>query len=91
IRPDRKKQPNLVLLSSGENQGFFANAIVNLESNDIAKIMKSKLYSKVRWKVTFSAKSLPMGENIIKAWVYNSDKQEFVKLNDEVKVRVEES
>ncbi|NEQ36587.1 MAG: YfhO family protein [Okeania sp. SIO3I5] len=87
IRADRKKQPNLVLLSSGENEYFFANAIVNLESNDIAKILKSKLYSRARWKVKFSAKSLPVGETVIKAWVYNSDKQEFVKLNDEVKVR----
>ena len=91
IIPDDKKQPNLVLLSSGENEYFFANAIVNLESNDIAKILKSKLYSRARWKVKFSAKSLPVGETVIKAWVYNSDKQEFVKLNDEVKVRIEES
>ncbi|NEP77882.1 MAG: YfhO family protein [Okeania sp. SIO3B3] len=90
IRPDRNKQPNLVLLSSGENQYFFANAIVNLESNDIAKVLKSKLYSRARWKVKFSAKSLPVGETVIKAWVYNSDKQEFIKLNDEVKVRVED-
>ncbi|GGA22876.1 hypothetical protein [Okeania sp. KiyG1] len=51
--------------------------------------MKSKKYSRARWKVTFSAKSLPMGETVINAWVYNSDKQEFIKLNDEVKVRVE--
>ncbi|MGD1806904.1 hypothetical protein ACP6PL_15890 [Dapis sp. BLCC M126] len=89
IKPDGKEQPNLVLLSYGENQDFFANAIVNLESNDIAKIMKSKLYSRARWKVKFSAKSLPVGETIIQAWVYHSNKQEFVKLNNEVKVRVE--
>ncbi|NET28964.1 hypothetical protein [Okeania sp. SIO1I7] len=91
IRPDRKKQPNLVLLSSGQNKSFFANSIVNLESNDIAKVLESKRYNKARWKVTFSAKSLPMGETVINAWVYNSDKQEFIKLNDEVKVRVEDS
>ncbi|MGB3513475.1 MAG: hypothetical protein WBA93_30540 [Microcoleaceae cyanobacterium] len=90
IRPDRKKQPNLVLLSSGKNQFFFANAIVNLESDDIAKVLKSKKYSRARWKVTFLAKSLPMGETVINAWVYNSDKQEFIKLNDEVKVKVED-
>ncbi|MEB3339845.1 hypothetical protein [Okeania sp.] len=91
IRPDRKKQPNLVLFSSGENEYFFANAIVNLESNDIATIMKSKIYSRARWKVKFLAKSLPVGETVIKAWVYNSNKQEFVKLNDELKLRVEGS
>lgn len=91
IRPDKNKQPNLVLLSSGQNQSFFANAIVNLESDDIAKILKSKKYSRVRWKVTFSAKSLHKGETVINAWVYNSDKQEFIKLNDQVKVRVEDS
>lgn len=90
IIPDRKKQPNLVLFSSGENKSFFANAIVNLESNDIAKNFKSKKYSRARWKVTFSAKSLPIGETIIKAWVYNSDKQEFIKLNNQVKIRVED-
>ncbi|MDE5071221.1 MAG: hypothetical protein O4861_07875 [Trichodesmium sp. St16_bin4-tuft] len=91
IRPDGKEQPNLVLLSSGNNQDFFANAIVNLESYDIAKVMKSKLYSRARWKVKFSAKSLPVGETVIKAWVYNPNKQEFVKLNNEVNVRVEKS
>ncbi|NET45463.1 hypothetical protein [Okeania sp. SIO2B3] len=90
IRPNRNKQPNLVLLSFGQNKSFFANAIVNLESNDIAKVLKSKKYNRPRWKVTFSAKSLPIGETIINAWVYNSDKQEFIKLNDEVKVRVED-
>ena len=91
IQPDGKEQPNLVLLSSGNNQDFFANAIVNLESYDIAKVMKSKLYSRARWKVKFSAKSLPVGETVIKAWVYNPNKQEFVKLNNEVNVRVEKS
>ncbi len=91
IRPDGKKQPNLVLLSSGENEYFFANAIVNLESNDIAKVLKSKLYSRARWKVKFSAKSLPVGETVIKAWVYNSDKQEFVKLNNQVNIRLEDT
>lgn len=89
IRPDRKKQPHLVLLSYGQNQSFFANAIVNLESNDIAKILNSKRYNRARWNVKFSAQSLPVGETVINAWVYNSDKQEFGKLNNEVQVRIE--
>lgn len=89
IIPDKKQQPNLVLLSYGENQYFFANAIVSLESNDISKVLKSKLYSRARWKVKFSAKSLPTGETVIKAWVYNYKKQEFVKLNNELNVKVE--
>ncbi|MDJ0554293.1 MAG: hypothetical protein QNJ68_07635 [Microcoleaceae cyanobacterium MO_207.B10] len=89
IIPDSIKQPNLVLLSSGENQSFFANAIVNLESSDIAKILKSKMYSRARWNVTFSGNSLPIGESVIHAWVYNSDHQAFIKLNQQIQVRVE--
>ncbi len=88
IMPDRKKQPHLVLLSSGQNKSFFANGIVNLESNDITKTLDSKQYSRARWNVAFSAKSLPVGKTVINAWIYNSEQQQFIKLNNQVKVRI---
>ncbi|MGE5656556.1 MAG: hypothetical protein ACM37W_08070 [Actinomycetota bacterium] len=89
ILPDKLEPPNLVLLSYGNQTSFFANAYVILESPDVAKAFNSNRYHRVRWAVTFSANSLPLGETAIAAWVYNSESQQFVKLKGEAKVRVE--
>ncbi|TAF53251.1 MAG: hypothetical protein EAZ60_20940 [Oscillatoriales cyanobacterium] len=51
VWPDNRKQPNIVLLSVGDKQSFFANAYVNLDSPDIAKTLKSQLYNNARWAV----------------------------------------
>ncbi|HLO50820.1 MAG TPA: hypothetical protein VK211_20560 [Kamptonema sp.] len=88
--PEKLEQANIALLSYGNNKSFFANAYVNLDSPDIAKALNSSNYQRVRWAVTFLANSLPVGETIISAWVYNSDGNEFVKLNGGAKVTVEE-
>ncbi|OCR02800.1 hypothetical protein BCD67_18235 [Oscillatoriales cyanobacterium USR001] len=89
IFPDSQKQPNIVLLSYGKNQSFFANAYVNLDSDDVAKALKSDKYNQARWGVTFSANFLPIGETIINVWVYNPSDRLFVKLDGGAKVTVE--
>ncbi|MDY6802906.1 MAG: hypothetical protein SXA11_03735 [Cyanobacteriota bacterium] len=86
--PEREETPNLVLLSSGENRTFFANAYVVLDSPDLAKTLKSKEYKKARWQAEFSGKDLGMGEGAIAAWVYNAKDKQFVKLSDELKIEV---
>ena len=90
ILPDKLESPKIALLSYGNKKSFFASAYVNLDSDDVAKTLNSNRYKQARWGVTFSANSLPVGETIISAWVYNPDGKEFVKLNGGVKVTVEE-
>ncbi len=86
--PEREETPNLVLLSYGDKQTFFANAYVVLYSPELAKTLKSKRYKKARWQASFSREDLPVGEGAIAAWVYNAKDKQFVKLNDELKIEV---
>ncbi|MEG5139777.1 MULTISPECIES: hypothetical protein [unclassified Microcoleus] len=80
VFPQNKKQPNIVLLSVGDKQSFFANAYVNLDSPDIAKILKLQLYNNARWAVDVSGADLPIAPTDIKAWVYNPVDNQFVQL-----------
>ena len=80
VLPENRKQPNIVLLSVGDKQSFFANAYVNLDSPDIAKTLKSELYNNARWAVDVSGSDLPIDQTEIKAWVYNPVDNQFVQL-----------
>jgi len=80
VLPDNRKQPNIVLLSVGDKQSFFANAYVNLDSPDIAKTLKSQLYNNARWAVDVSGGDLSIAQTDIKAWVYNPVDNQFVQL-----------
>ncbi|MEG4232604.1 hypothetical protein QUA40_10895 [Microcoleus sp. Pol11C3] len=80
VLPENLKQPNIVLLSVGDKQSFFANAYVNSDSPDIAKSLKSELYNNARWAVHLSANDLPIAKTEIKAWVYNPVDNQFVQL-----------
>jgi hypothetical protein len=90
VLPENLQQPNIVLLSYGDQKTFFANAYVNLDSPDIAQTLKSQVYSNARWTIAFSAQDLPIDQTEIKAWVYNSVDNQFVKLRGDAKVTVEE-
>ena len=80
VFPQNKQQPNIVLLSVGDKQSFFANAYVNLDSPDIAKTLKSQLYNNARWAVEVSGSDLAIAQTEIKAWVYNPVDNQFVQL-----------
>ena len=90
VFPDNLKQPNIVLLSVGDKQSFFANAYVNSDSPDIAKTLKSELYNNARWAVDLSAHNLPIAQTEIKAWVYNPVDNQFVRLRGGARVIVED-
>jgi len=90
ILPDRREMPKTVLFSYGSNRSFFANAVVDLDSPDVVMVLHSGRYKKVRWSVNLSPKSLPLGETVIKAWVYDPYAKQLVKLNGEPKVKVVE-
>jgi hypothetical protein len=90
VLPKNLQQPNILLLSYGNQKTFFANAYVNLGSGDIAQTLKSQVYSNARWAIAFSANNLPIGQTEIKAWVYNPVDNQFVKLRGDVKVTLED-
>lgn len=88
ILPDEKIQPNLVFLSLGDRQSFFANAEVNLPSPDIAQTYNHPDYHRRRWNVILSTDSLPSKPTPITAWVYHSQQQQFLQLRGKVQVFV---
>ncbi len=90
ILPEHQEQPPLVLLSYGNNQLFFASGLVNLKRPDVATALKSSLYNTSGWEANVSLNSIPPGETIIKAWVYDRKRQQFIKLNGEPKIKLVE-
>ena len=96
IFPQQQKQPQLVFFSLGNQQSFFAHANVGLKSPDIAQVFNNPRYDYSRWQVQIPVKemfpsfSLTSGNTTIKAWVYNSDDQEFIPLKQEVKIMLKQ-
>ncbi|WP_334834759.1 hypothetical protein [Nostoc sp.] len=90
IIPEGLEQPPIVLLSYGNSQSFFATGLVNLNRPDVAKALNSNLYNTSGWEANISLKSIPAGESVIKAWVYDRISQQFIKLNGEPKITVVE-
>jgi hypothetical protein len=90
VLPGNLPQPNIVLLSVGDKQSFFANAYINSDSPDIAKTLKSESYNNARWAVDLPANNFPIGPTEIKAWVYNPVNDQFVKLRGGARVTVED-
>jgi len=94
ILPDSREQPRVVLFSSGDKKSFFANAVVKLPRPDVgSKLNLLGRYSTIGWdrfgwEVNIPGKSLPVGENTLKAWVYDRDNKQFVQLNGTPKIKV---
>ncbi|HEY9850410.1 MAG TPA: hypothetical protein V6D28_13170 [Leptolyngbyaceae cyanobacterium] len=91
--PDAREQPRVVLFSYGDRKTFFANAVIKLPRPEIGRILKHSRYSKIGWdrfgwEVNISGQSLPVGENLIKAWVYDKNNKRFVQLNNILKLKV---
>lgn len=86
ILPKQRKPATLVLVSYGNT--FFSTASVNLPSSDVASALNSKRYDVSRWRLKFPADALPVGDTVLKAWVYDPKKAQLVKLPGEVAVRV---
>ncbi|CAD5927730.1 hypothetical protein NO976_01546 [Planktothrix agardhii] len=93
IFPQQQNQPQLVFLSRGNQQTFFANANIGLNSPDIAQVLSSPLYNYARWEVTIPTVQLynDLGNTRVKAWVYNPDGNEFIPLKGEVNIILEKN
>ncbi|HEY9671044.1 MAG TPA: hypothetical protein V6D11_06345 [Waterburya sp.] len=90
ILPEPREAPKIVLFSLGDKQTFFNSAYINLNSPDVAKVLNSQKYLHSRWIANFPPMSMPLGETTVKAWVYDSTGKRFVKLKNELKIKVEE-
>jgi hypothetical protein len=90
ILPDSRPLPKTVFFSYGEQRSFFAHAAVSLDRPDVAKSLNSSRYTTVGWKAMMTLQTLPLGETVVKAWVYDREGKRFVKLEGEPKVQVVE-
>ena len=88
ILPSLLQQPSHVFLSSGNQKYFAASPTVHLDSPDVAEALNSDRYRKARWLTTLPTWIFPPGEISIKAWVYDPNRKQFMKLNDQAKVQV---
>ena len=82
------KLPTVVLFSYEDNELFFASAFVHEKRPDVVEYYNLNGSPKIGWRTSISLKSLPLGEHIIKAWVYDRKNKQFIKLHKEVKIRV---
>ena len=77
--PERQQPPELVLLSHDNERSFFANAtIIKLDRYD----------NKIQWESEIFPQSFSQGETTIKAWIYDREGKQFIKLDGQVKVRI---
>ncbi|NHC34288.1 hypothetical protein [Scytonema millei] len=88
--PNSQELPKIVLFSYGSSKSFFADVLVNPGSSNIAKAFNFNRINKIRWNANISTKFLPLGETVIKAWIYEPADKQFIKLNGEIKVNVVE-
>lgn len=86
ILPESTKNPQVVFLTNNQSKNFFAIAKINIERPDVAAYFKNNRFTKSGWSVDISPASLPPGETIINAWVYDANNDRFFKLNGEAKV-----
>ena len=86
--PNENDQPTAVFFSYNEKHSFFATAPVYQSRPDIEKALGSGKYSKSGWSGNESINKLPVGDNVIKTWIYSKRANQFIKLNGEITVKV---
>jgi len=85
---DRDEQPDRVYFSYGDEDFFFAETAIDLDTPQVVEHFDSDRYSNSGWMAELSARDLPPGETAIRAWVYDPEAGEFVTLEREVPVIV---
>ncbi|MBD2305291.1 hypothetical protein H6G17_07165 [Chroococcidiopsis sp. FACHB-1243] len=88
--PNSQQTPKIVLFSYGSNKSFFTDVLVNSGSSNIAQAFNFNRITKIRWTANISTRFLPLGETVIKAWVYEPMDKQFIKLDGELQVNVVE-
>lgn len=81
ILPEEARLADMVIITYGDNNSVVASAPVNLNRQDIAKLLKNPVYANCGWTTTFDASTLPGDGAVLKAWAYNSERKEAIQLN----------
>jgi hypothetical protein len=82
VIPGRERLPKFVLISVDDARVFIMAAwIGTVERPDAARMTGMPQALKSGWSVSIPAAFLPAGESTLKAWVYDAEQQEFVRLN----------
>jgi hypothetical protein len=91
VLPNELKPASLVLIShspdKSKSETILEAASVHLPSPDVAEALQSQRYAQARWSVAVPIKQIPLGETVLKAWVYDRKGQQLIKLG-EIKVQV---
>ncbi|NEP60476.1 MAG: hypothetical protein F6K31_26315 [Symploca sp. SIO2G7] len=90
VIPNQVELPKLVLLSYQGQRSFFTTSYVAFPRPDIAQALNSNQYILSGWSVDYPTESMPLGEQVIQAWVYDKQGKQFVKLQGDIKVLVED-
>jgi hypothetical protein len=81
--PAGRGLPKVVMISYGDQKTFITGAVVGMvDRPDIAALRRDARYFHAGWKASFPAKFLPLGEGILKAWVYDSAEKRFIRIPD---------
>jgi hypothetical protein len=62
--------------------------ILSLLPNNSNATIINKFANKVQWEAEISPQSLNREKTTIKAWVYDREDKQFIKLNGEIKLRI---
>ena len=90
VLPNTSAKPNLVLFSFNNKKTFFALTNITINRPDVVDFLKSPRFNKSGWTINLSPQTLPLGEKTIKAWVYDQENKQFIKLNGEIKILVKD-
>jgi len=81
--PGGDRPARIVLVSVGDARVFITAAWVKAHARrDRTQAKQPDQAAQPRWSVSIPAVFLPAGESVLKAWVYDSEEQEFVRLGD---------
>jgi hypothetical protein len=84
-------QPSIVLFSYNDRKSFFSNAFINRKSPDIEKRFRNEKLSISRWEIDMPLISLPEGNGSVKAWIYDESSNQFLLLNNEINLSIQQS
>ena len=81
--PGGDRPARIVLVSVGDARVFITAAWVKAHARrDRTQARQPDQVAQPEWSVSIPAVFLPAGESVLKAWVYDSEEQEFVRLGD---------
>jgi len=86
IFPDRQRAPDLVFLAKDDRHKFFVEARVDRRSPDLVAHFQVNGYAYARWQVDFPAETLTKRKTLLRAWTYDPERRQFIRLQNAIEV-----